>query len=143
MTRTTLHLYLSNASFMRHSTRSSLMKLHNSHVLEFKRVVLKTNKFGINIKQISRSLDVPLKLITRIKASGDKINSTVIDPYIYRCSDYQFSQSIIFMNLLDLQRTEVDSSVIISMRKGITVKIDGLVFERIRRSEIEDEDLIY
>ena len=119
------------------------MKLHNSHVLEFKRVVLKTNKFGINIKQISRSLDVPLKLITRIKASGNKINSTVIDPYIYRCSDYQFSQSVIFMNLLDLQRTEVDSSVIISMRKGITVKIDGLVFERIRRSEIEDEDLIY
>lgn len=118
------------------------MKLHNGHVLEFKRVILKTYKLGVSTKQISKSMEVPLALATRIKASLNKISRTVINPYMYRCSTSDCSSSIVFVNLADLRRTEVDSSVILSMRKGITIKHDGLVFERIQRNEVEDEDLI-
>lgn len=118
------------------------MKLHNAHVLEFKRVIIKTYKMGIGAKRLSKSMGIPFLLANRIKTSSDKINSTVINPYMYRCSTSDYSTSIVFVNLAELQRTEVDASIIVSMRKGITVKHDGLVFERIYRNEVEDEDLI-
>lgn len=117
--------------------------LYNGHVLEFKKLVINTRKFGITPEQLATQMNIPVTLVHKLIISENKIKKGTRQNHIYRCESRDSPYGVIFMNLMELRRADVPDEVIDILSCTGSCHVEGLRFQRIKYTEIDEEtDLI-